>query len=240
MLSEHFGDRLGSLPAVCKKEKGITMGRYSFVPLSQALAEGFRPKWIASSESDVVLSQDGFARIVRAVAQEDGKSLYDLWIVDNPPAAAVAALDDRGHLGLVHIWRPVTEMRVSPRRVSLSELGRWWWELPRGLADPGETLDQTAIREGSEELGCVLTSPDLLGYYHGNSSYIPRPIPLYLAKAGCRVEHENNEHEGIRHAEFFSPEEVHTMILAGEIDDGYVHSACVYLGLRGMFGTLSR
>ncbi len=216
------------------------MGAYSFVPLSEALKQGFRPKWIASGEGDVVLSQDGFARIVRAVAQEGGKNLYDLWIVDNPPAAAVAALDDRGYLGLVHIWRPVTEMRVSPRRVSLSELGRWRWELPRGLADPDEALDMAAIREGSEELGCVLTSPRILGYYHGNSSYIPRPIPLYLANAGRRVDHGHDEHEGIRHAEFFSPEEVRAMILAGEIDDGYVHSACTYLGLRGVFDIFSR
>jgi 8-oxo-dGTP pyrophosphatase MutT (NUDIX family) len=218
------------------------MHTHSLVPLSEALTQGFCPKWVVSTTDDVVLSQDGFARIVRAVVREGGENVYDLWIVDNPPAAAVAALDHRGYLGLVHIWRPVTEMRVSPRQFDLTELGRWRWELPRGLAEPDESLGHAAIREGSEELRCALTSPRLLGYYHGNSSYVSKPIPLYVADAavGPRTDYRHDEYEGIRQARFFSPAEVRTMILSGEVDDGYVHSACAYLSLRSMFDIFSR
>jgi 8-oxo-dGTP pyrophosphatase MutT (NUDIX family) len=41
------------------------------------------------------------------------------------------------------------------------------WGLPGGAADPGETLQETLVRECDEELGCTITVEYLSGiYYH--------------------------------------------------------------------------
>ncbi|MBW3081360.1 NUDIX hydrolase [Bifidobacterium saguinibicoloris] len=64
-----------------------------------------------------------------------------------PGAVCVAVLGDAGDVGeprylLARHWRATT--------------GEWEWEFPRGMGEPGETMEATAAREFAEETGIVV------------------------------------------------------------------------------------
>lgn len=61
------------------------------------------------------------------------------------------------------------------------------WALPGGRCDPGESLEETALRELSEELGLRLASEDVLGVlddYPTRSGYAITPIVAWVENAG--------------------------------------------------------
>lgn len=49
--------------------------------------------------------------------------------------------------------------------------GKRWWDVPKGLQDPGETPRETALRELAEETGLVLAPHELLDL--GRFAYRP-------------------------------------------------------------------
>ena len=56
------------------------------------------------------------------------------------------------------------------------------WALPGGRVDPGETVDETALRELDEELGLRLDHEAVLGYlddYVTRSGYVITPVVLW-------------------------------------------------------------
>ncbi len=60
------------------------------------------------------------------------------------------------------------------------------WALPGGRCDPGETFEQTALRELEEELGLVLPSENVLGLlddYPTRSGYAVTPVVAWLDDA---------------------------------------------------------
>ena len=80
-----------------------------------------------------------------------------------------------------------------------------WWVVPGGGMDPGETEEQTAVREVAEETGCVLSAADLLGpvarrhVVHGYSDqvleqdeafFVARVASFEVSDAGHTVEEQ--------------------------------------------------
>ncbi|HSZ51240.1 MAG TPA: CoA pyrophosphatase [Caulobacteraceae bacterium] len=62
------------------------------------------------------------------------------------------------------------------------------WALPGGRCDPGETLEETALRELQEELGLTLGPDDVLGVlddYPTRSGYAITPVVAWLEDASA-------------------------------------------------------
>jgi 8-oxo-dGTP pyrophosphatase MutT (NUDIX family) len=69
------------------------------------------------------------------------------------------------------------------------------WALPGGRVDPGETIEQTALRELEEELGITLSATDILGAlddYPTRSGYLMAPVVVW-APAGVEVKPNPSE-----------------------------------------------
>ena len=80
-----------------------------------------------------------------------------------PLSCAVLLLDEPGQLLLCHVT------------------GTRWWDVPKGLQDPGESPRQTAVRELAEETGVVLAPERLLDL--GRIDYRPgKDLHLFAAR----------------------------------------------------------
>ena len=80
-------------------------------------------------------------------------------VVKRPEAVGIIATNDKDEIVLVKQYRPA--------------VGKWTWEIPAGLLDPGEEPIQTAIRELREETGYlhILGSEEYLGYMYPTVGY---------------------------------------------------------------------
>ncbi len=93
-------------------------------------------------------------------------------VVRRPEAVGIVALSPLGIL-LVREFRPA--------------VGKWLWEIPAGLREPGETIFETASRELREETGYTVLPEDFeyLGYFHPTVGYADEV--LHLVKVWVRL-----------------------------------------------------
>lgn len=84
-----------------------------------------------------------------------------------------------------------------------------YWVFPKGHTDPGETPEQTALREICEETGVSGRILALLGQSnYCNAHGIPRRIDWYLVSGDGAIELE----AGLTGGGFFAPEEAKALL----------------------------
>jgi ADP-ribose pyrophosphatase len=127
---------------------------------------------------------------------------------------------------------PLLESRIVLIRHFRHATRRWHWEIPRGFAQAGESPEQTARREISEELG---TEPDemiALGAVHPDTGAQGEATQLYLARIASLGELETLE--GIDEIQLVSPGEFGNMIQQGKVTDSFTLAAAAYAHARGL------
>jgi len=132
---------------------------------------------------------------------------------------------------------PIKEGKLGLIRVFRHPLGRWSWEIPKGMIETSETAEQAALRELREETGFALQPNQLheVGTTAPVAGLVKSRLRLYLATLNssdspCAVEDELGHDE----VKFIRHQELADMITFGEIEDACTMSILlVYAVKRG-------
>ncbi len=137
------------------------------------------------------------------VALPDGRTtIYG--VVNCGPCVGVLPFLDRDTVLLVRQYRYVS------RRVT--------WEMPTGGVHPGESIEEAAQRELSEEIGYRVGRLTHVSTYHTSKSVMDETAHLFIGEDLVRLELPPDETEFIEVRAFPFDEALH-MVLSGEIVD---------------------
>ncbi len=117
---------------------------------------------------------------------------------------------------------PVRKSRMGLIHVYRHPLGRWSWEVPKGFIEPGETPDQAARRELSEETGFALQPEALqeLGTSTPEAGLIKGRVRLYSATLDDHYAPSTVEAElGHGAIAFLEQNEIIRWVASGQIED---------------------
>jgi ADP-ribose pyrophosphatase len=125
--------------------------------------------------------------------------------IDHPEAAAVVPFLDPGHILMVRQWRYAIERETL--------------EIPAGKADPGEELITCAVRELREETSYQAHRLVSLFRYYPAIGYSNEVIEIFAA-AGLHKQDGLPDQDEISRVEQVPLEQIHDLIVRGEIQDG--------------------
>jgi len=185
-----------------------------------------KPKWVQGDE-DQALFNPQFGEIVR-IGVVTEKFSYDAFLHNEPIGAVTIPVNKEGKLGFITAFRPTFQPGKEHFPLTdTSVLGRESLELPRGFPIKGERSDQTAKREGSEELGSPIISVRQLGLVTPNTTFHPHQIPVFLCEVDSDFKGDipGDVNEKILGKIFLTPEEVKNRVVGGEIYCGFTLAA---------------
>jgi len=158
---------------------------------------------------DVVVDTQWLRVFRDAYRLPDGKELDDYYVVERSDFVLVVA-GDPDSVVLVRQYRPAT--------------GRFYWSLPAGYLDTGETPEQAALRELREETGLQGANASMLAELHPLPGYLKSSafvVRCSASLASARIE----DRAEIAEVRVFSWREVMDMVATGEIDEMQAVSA---------------
>lgn len=135
-----------------------------------------------------------------------GHERFDHHVVRFPRPAAGTVIHDPDR-GVLLLWRH--------RFIS----DTWGWELPAGGVDPGETLEEAAIREAIEEAGW---RPDALRHlitYQPINGSVDQRFAIFMANTAVEVGPPTDASEAER-IEWVPLDRLRDEIRAGRVTDG--------------------
>jgi 8-oxo-dGTP pyrophosphatase MutT (NUDIX family) len=153
-----------------------------------------------------VAHQTPYFRVVESRVRRPDGSDIDYHTIDFPrPAVAIALRDDEGRVLFVRQQRFIVDRDV--------------WALPSGGVEPGESLEEAAARELEEETGMRAGDVShLISFYpsYGVSNQVFHCFEAHRGEARRRP--DANE---VDDTAWFAPAEIQSMIVHGEIPDGF-------------------
>jgi 8-oxo-dGTP pyrophosphatase MutT (NUDIX family) len=140
---------------------------------------------------------------LETVVLPGGRSI-ELEIVRHPGGAAVAAVDEKDRVCLVHQYRHAG--------------GGWMWELPAGKIDNQEDPKSTARRELREEGGVEAQRWRSLGRMHSSPGVFDEVIHLFLAQ-GLTHTGQGLEEDEVLEVHWLDLNQALQWAVSGEITD---------------------
>ena len=107
----------------------------------------------------------------------------------------------------------------------------WEIEFPRGFSDAGQSPEENARREATEELGAEITNLTRLGSIKCNTGLMASVVLVFEAKVTTSPEKLTpaDKNEAIDHYLVLSRSEISALIRNGEITDGFTLGALALL-----------
>src|SRR5262245_660317 len=115
--------------------------------------------------SNAVYSGRIFKVTVDEVGYPDGRQVK-MEVIRHPGSVVLLAIPSPGRIILVHQYRYVVD--------------RWLWELPAGTVDPGEDLEQAALRECHEEIGKIADRAQKLASFYPSPGFCDELMNFFL------------------------------------------------------------
>lgn len=137
--------------------------------------------------------------------QIGGRTCRRVVVGPEESAGAIALLvNTEGHILLVKQYR-----------VSLDET---LWELPRGMAEPGESILDTARRELAEETGYHVHGGTHLGETYPDSGILSSKVGIVVFTSDD-IDQVGDTDGEVDDRAWFSPHDLHELITAGHLRD---------------------
>jgi 8-oxo-dGTP pyrophosphatase MutT (NUDIX family) len=160
-------------------------------------------RWTVHGER--TLYESDWLRLAFADVELPSGERFDHHVIRFPrPASAAVVIDPER--GVLLIWRH--------RFV----VDTWGWEVPAGRTDPGESPEEAAVRETTEETGWRPERLRALGAYHPVPGTLYQTFHLFVADGAEQVG-EPDEDE-VERVEWKPVEEVRALLRDGSITDG--------------------
>jgi 8-oxo-dGTP pyrophosphatase MutT (NUDIX family) len=154
-----------------------------------------------------------------SVRLPDGRVIPDHHVVDYPRAAVgIVPVDPDGRVLLIDHYRFITGTRA--------------WEIPSGGIEAGETVEAAARRELFEETGHTAGAWTPLGQYFPSNGSSNQVFHVTVAREPRREAAPSDTNETLGLA-WFTPAEVHQLIVDNAIPDGLSLTALAWAMLAG-------
>ncbi len=146
-------------------------------------------------------------------------SVIDHHVLDYPyKAVSILPIREDGQVLMIKNYRFITDSEG--------------WEIPAGKVEQEESCEKAAARELLEETGYVANTFTYLGFYYPSNGSSNQEFHIFVA-TGLSQYTESFDSNEIMEVQWFSREEVKTLVLNNEIVDGLCLTTLFWGQLRG-------